>query len=196
MPLTGGHFVADAALALRAWERWRGAIDPDAARAAVAAAAPAGRMELRTVRGVPHLFDVAHNPAAVERLVAALPETGVGDCTFVAGILADKRWEEMLDALRRIAPHGRLCGLATANPSRRLSAREAAAALAARPGIVWAESVREALAGARMDVAAGLAEAVLVTGSFHTVGEALLALGFATDGEPYERMAAAPPVAA
>ncbi len=196
LPIVGEHFVADAALALRAWERWRGEIDPVAARAAMAAAAPPGRMELRSAGDVSFLFDVAHNPAAVNRLTAALAGMGVGRWTLVAGILGDKRWEEMLDALRRIAPHGRLCGLATANPSRRLSAREAAAALAARPGIVWAESVREALAGARMDVAAGLAEAVLVTGSFHTVGEALLALGFATDGEPYERMAAAPPVAA
>ena len=54
----------------------------------------------------------------------------------------------------------------------------------------------EGLAAARADVEAGLAEAVLVTGSFHTVGEALVALGLATEGEPYERPAAAPPVAA
>ena len=196
LPLAGEHFVADAALALRAWERWRGAVDRAAARSAMAVAAPPGRMEFRGVGGVPFLFDVAHNPAAVTRLVAALAVAGVERWTFVAGILADKRWEEMLDTLRRIAPRGRLCGLATANPGRRLSADQAAAALAARPGVEWAESVGEGLAAARADVEAGLAQAVLVTGSFHTVGEALVALGLATEGEPYERAAAPPPVAA
>jgi folylpolyglutamate synthase/dihydropteroate synthase len=152
-------------------------------------------MELRALGDIPLLFDVAHNPAAVNRLVAALPGMGFDRWTFVAGILADKRWEEMVDALLRYAPRGRLCGLATANPGRRLSAPEAAAAIAARPGIGWAESVAEGLAAARADVEAGLADAIVVTGSFHTVGEALLALGFATEGEPYERPAARPPVA-
>ena len=194
LPLAGEQFVADAALALRAWERWHGELDPVAVGAALAAAPPPGRMESRSVGAVPFLFDVAHNPAAVNRLVAVLPQTAGARWTFVAGILADKRWEEMLDALRRFAPRGRLCGLATANPGRRLSAREAAAALAARPGVAWADSVGEGLAAARKDVEAGLADAVLVTGSFHTVGEALLALGLATEGEPYERMAAPPPV--
>jgi dihydrofolate synthase / folylpolyglutamate synthase len=194
MPLAGEHFAADAALALRAWERWRGAIDPAAAKAAVAAAAPAGRMELRAAGDVPFLFDVAHNPAAVNRLVAALPGMGVERWAFVAGILADKRWEEMVDALTRFAPRGWLCGLATANPGRRLSAPDAAAAIAARPGIAWAESVDEGLAAARADVEAGLADAVVVTGSFHTVGEALLALGFATEGQPYERPASRRPI--
>jgi dihydrofolate synthase/folylpolyglutamate synthase len=196
LPMAGEHFVADAALALRAWERWRGAIDPAVTRAAVAATAPPGRMELRSAGGVPFVFDVAHNPAALDRLIAALPATGVERWTFVAGILADKRWEEMLDALRRIAPRGRLCGLATANPGRRLSAADAEAALGARPGVAWAGSVGEGLAAARADVEAGLADAVLVTGSFHTVGEALAALGFATEGEPYERAIAGPAVAA
>jgi folylpolyglutamate synthase/dihydropteroate synthase len=68
--------------------------------------------------------------------------------------------------------------------------------LAGRPGVVWSESVAEGIAAAREDVKAGLAEAILVTGSFHTVGEALVALGLATEGVPYERPAAAPPVAA
>ena len=195
-PLVGAHFVADVALALRAWERWWGGVESAAAKAAVAAAAPAGRMEMRVAGNIPILFDVAHNPAAVNRLVAALPGTGFARWTFVVGILADKRWEDMLDALWRIAPRGRLCGLATANPGRRLSARDAGVSLAGRPGVVWSESVAEGIAAAREDVKAGLAEAILVTGSFHTVGEALVALGLATEGVPYERAAAAPPVAA
>ncbi|MGH7565831.1 MAG: bifunctional folylpolyglutamate synthase/dihydrofolate synthase, partial [Gemmatimonadota bacterium] len=53
LPLTGEHFVADAALALRAWEFSRGTIEPAIARAALADAGPPGRMEWRSAGGVP-----------------------------------------------------------------------------------------------------------------------------------------------
>jgi dihydrofolate synthase/folylpolyglutamate synthase len=184
--MPGAHFVADAALALRAWERSRGPIAPDVARAALAATAPPGRMEWRSSGDVPVLLDVAHNPAAVERLVATLARAGAPRWTFVAGFLADKRWTEMLDALLGLAPSGRLCGLETANPGRRLGMEDAAPALNARPGVRWSETVGDALDDARADVAAGAADAILVTGSFHTVGEALVALGLAVPGRPYE----------
>jgi dihydrofolate synthase/folylpolyglutamate synthase len=190
LPLTGEHFVVDAALALRAWERSRGAIVPELARAALAETAPAGRTEWRSAGGITFLFDVAHNPAALDRLIATLARIGPARWTFVAGILSDKRWQEMLDALLRLAPRGWLCGLATANPGRRLTAADAAMALAIRPDVSWEEGVAEGLAGARADVAAGNADAILVTGSFHTVGEGLVALGFAAPDEPYE---ASPP---
>jgi dihydrofolate synthase/folylpolyglutamate synthase len=185
LPLTGEHFVADAALSLRAWERSHGAIAPELARAALADG-PAGRTEWRSVGGITFLFDVAHNPAALDRLITTLARIGPARWTFVAGILGDKRWEEMLDALLRFAPRGRLCGLATANAGRRLSAADAATALATRPGISWEEGVAEGLVAARADVAAGNADAILVTGSFHTVGEGLVALGLAAPDEPYE----------
>jgi hypothetical protein len=53
--------------------------------------------------------------------------------------------------------------------------------------------VSEGLAAARADVEAGIADAVLVTGSFHTVGEAVVALDLAREGEPYDRPATPPP---
>jgi hypothetical protein len=58
--------------------------------------------------------------------------------------------------------------------------------LHARPGVRWSETVGDALEDARADLAAGAADAILVTGSFHTVGEALVALGLAVPGRPYE----------
>jgi dihydrofolate synthase/folylpolyglutamate synthase len=189
LPLAGEHFVADAALALRAWERSRGTIEPAVARAALAGAAPPGRMEWRSAGDAPILLDVAHNPAALDRLIATLSELGPRRWTFVAGILADKRWQDMLDALLGVAPRGRLCGLETANAGRRLLFRDVTAALEARPGAAWAESVGEGLEAARAEVARGEADAILVTGSFHTVGEALVALDIATPGQPYERPA-------
>jgi folylpolyglutamate synthase/dihydropteroate synthase len=106
--------------------------------------------------------------------------------TFVAGILADKRWQVMLDALLRLARRGRLCGLSTANAGRRLTDENTAAALSARSGVTWVDSVEAGIDAARADVAAGDADAILITGSFHTVGEALVALGFAAPGRPYE----------
>ena len=106
---------------------------------------------------------------------------------FVAGMLADKRWSAMLDALLALAPRGWLCGLATANAGRRLTAAEASTALADRPGATWVESVGEGLVAARNRVEQGEADAILVTGSFHTVGEALVALGFARPDGPYTR---------
>jgi dihydrofolate synthase/folylpolyglutamate synthase len=186
LPMPGAHFVGDAALALRAWERSRGAIALDVARAALAASGPPGRMEWRVAGDVPVLLDVAHNPAAVQRLVATLARVGPPRWTFVAGFLADKRWAEMLDALLSLAPSGRLCGLETANTGRRLGIEDTAPALAARADVRWWETVGDALEDARADVAAGTADAILVTGSFHTVGEALVALGFAAAGRPYE----------
>ena len=92
----------------------------------------------------------------------------------------------MLDALLELAPSGRLCGLETANPGRRLEVEDAAPALRARPGVRWSENVGGALEDARADAITGAADAILVTGSFHTVGEALVVLGFAAPGRPYE----------
>ncbi|HUP01240.1 MAG TPA: Mur ligase family protein [Gemmatimonadota bacterium] len=197
LPLMGAHFAGDAALALWAWEVAGPAPpDPHRLRAALSGVAPAGRTEWRHVDGVQYLFDVAHNPAAAGRLSAALGATGCGRSAIVAGILADKEWPAMLDRLEPAAARVWLCGVETASADRRLGSREAAPLLAARPWVVWADSVAEGLAAARAAVAVGEAEQVVVTGSFHTVGEALLALGLATPGEPYMRGSRHPAVAA
>jgi folylpolyglutamate synthase/dihydropteroate synthase len=95
----------------------------------------------------------------------------------------------MLDDLLAFAPRGWLCGLTSANAGRRLGEEEAGAAIAERPGLAWAQSVAQGLDAARTAVKAGQAEAILVTGSFHTVGEALVALGLAKPDRPYERPA-------
>lgn len=189
LPLTGASFAEAAALALRAWERLAAArrvpvLVESRAREAWAALALGGRGEWRMLRGVPHLLDVAHNPAACTRLAATVREAGLGAAALVFGALADKAWPRMLDALAPAAARVWVCDLATAG-ARRL-AREDAASELARHGAVWAGRVAEALAAARATVERGEASFVLVSGSFHTVGEALLALGLAEPGEPYE----------
>ncbi|HUP18828.1 MAG TPA: Mur ligase family protein [Gemmatimonadota bacterium] len=198
IPLAGAPFAADAALALRAWDRFaadRGIeVEESAVRESLAALAPPGRVEWLDAGGAPALLDVAHNPEAVEGLAATLAALGGGPSAFVVGILADKAWEAMLDALEPAASRAWLCGLATAPADRRLEEGAAARGVAMRPWVEWAGSVAGGLAAARGEVAAGRAERIVVTGSFYTVGEALIALGVARPGEPWlsrRRMAGA-----
>jgi len=192
LPAAGSHFAAGAALGLRAWSLSGGALDPGRVRGALAAGVLGGRGEWRVVDGVGVLFDVAHNDAAVARLAATLRSFG-GRWSVVAGILSDKPYGAMLAGLDPVAARIRLCGLASAPPDRALDPAAAASGL---DGVEPALSVEEALHAAREEVAAGEADAVLVTGSFHTVGEALVALGMARAGEPYTPSAPAAAVAA
>jgi dihydrofolate synthase/folylpolyglutamate synthase len=188
LPMAGAHFAADAALALWAWETsGLGPVDPAAVRAALEGAAPAGRGEWHVVDGVPILFDVAHNPPAVRCLAATLKTMGIGPSPLVIGILADKDWPAMLDALEGVAVRAWLCGLETVGPERRLEEGHAMRQLAARPWIRWAGTVAEGLVEARRSIDRDEAGQIVVTGSFHTVGEALVALDLAASGEPYTR---------
>jgi dihydrofolate synthase/folylpolyglutamate synthase len=190
LPLTGSVFARAAALAVHTWERLANApgpvvpeIDEARVRSALAGLTLGGRGEWREVGGIPHLFDVAHNPAGCERLAATVGELGRGRAALVFGALADKAWPRMLDALAPATARAWVCGLETAG-ARRLMREDARAEVEGR-GMTWSETVAQALAAAGDEVARGKAGFVLVAGSFHTVGEALVALGIAAPGEPY-----------
>ena len=120
------------------------------------------------------LFDVAHNPAGVQALVAALPYLVLPrPIVAVVGILGDKDWSLMLPPLAAAVD-----GLVLTEPPSAPSERrwDAVAVLARLPGLV-AEAVGDfpaALEQARGRAGSGT---VLVTGSFHTVGDALALLG-------------------
>jgi dihydrofolate synthase/folylpolyglutamate synthase len=189
LPMQGAHFARDAAVALRAWEV--AGIRPlaeTAAREALSGVRPVGRAERWTVGGVPIVFDVAHNPDAVERLIAALQGGRAGRTLLVLGFLADKDWEGMLDRLAILRGRGWLCGLPGAPADRRLTRPD----LSRWPGLAWADTVAGALAEARGEVAAGAADRILVTGSFHTVEAAMRALGRSGPGVLYRPAAAEP----
>jgi dihydrofolate synthase / folylpolyglutamate synthase len=122
------------------------------------------------------LFDVAHNAqgAAVtaETLRAVSPE---GPVVALVSILGDKDWRGMLQALAPAVSHLVLTDTPTAPASRAWRAEEV---LAFAQGEGWsAELVRD------FDAALAAADArgrtVLVTGSFHTVGDAMARLGIA-----------------
>ena len=191
VPMGGEVFAAGAALGIRAFERVAPALDvgvsPETVRRGLSTAALPGRWEWGEVDGVAVLFDAAHNAAAVGHLAETLGKLGGGPAAFVVGVLADKDWAAMLDALEPAAARAWLCGLESPRPERRLTEPAVARGVAARHWVEWAHDVETGLIAARGAVERGEAEWIVVTGSFYTVGETLVALGLAEEGEPYRR---------
>ena len=120
---------------------------------------------------------MAHNPGGVEALVNALGEWKPRrPLHALVGILNDKDWRTMLQELRTVAERIWLTDPPTAPPDRRWNlqevARESGAGLSVQRD--FDRALREAQEGAKT---------ILVTGSFHTVGDALSRLpGFAPLG--------------
>ncbi len=162
--------VAEAILAALP-EIWRPRAD--AIRRGVARAWLPGRFDRRG-RWV---FDVAHNPdgfaALVETLEAeALPRP----VTALVGILRDKPWQAMLERLRPSVDRLWLTTPPSAPQARRWHLDEVA------PRMSGDVEVEPDFAAALRRVQR-LSGTVLVTGSFHTVGDALARLpGFAPLG--------------
>lgn len=124
------------------------------------------------------LFDVAHNPdgaRALRETVDAL--AGAGDAlprpvTALVGVLADKDWRGMLDALAPLVDAFVLSTPPTAPAGRVWNLASVADYVAARQYPAEIEPDFDA-ALARVQTRAG---SLLVTGSFHTVGDAMARL--------------------
>lgn len=139
-----------------------------------------GRFE---VRGK-WIFDVAHNPDGMRVVAQALAETGRTirrPLHALVGIRSDKDWRPMLEALRPLVDKLIL----TVPPSIPLMQRWSVADFdgpsgrqAAGPSVSFEPDFERAL----HDIQEG-AGTILVTGSFHTVGDAMARLpGFAPVG--------------
>jgi dihydrofolate synthase/folylpolyglutamate synthase len=119
------------------------------------------------------IFDVAHNADGARTLATTLSSVDGGSRVAVLlCVLADKDWRAMIEALRPIASRFILTDAPTAPASRRWSLAEAAryaATLGAE--VEQCPDFDEALAEA-----ASRDEDTLVTGSFHTVGDAMARL--------------------
>lgn len=153
-------------------ERWRHG--PQAIEEGFAAARVPGRLDRRGL----WLFDVAHNPDGMEALVSALAaEPPPGPVHALVSILGDKEWATMLVWLDAIVE----CGVLTVAPSaaergwdlgwlREWLARRDRPPAHARWTLIpdFATALRAVQPGAGT---------VLVTGSFHTVGDVMEALG-------------------
>jgi dihydrofolate synthase/folylpolyglutamate synthase len=126
------------------------------------------------------LFDVAHNPDGIRALVAALEVTPQPRPIHgLVSILGDKEWPDMLVQLDRVLDRGVLTVAPTAATRgwntewlrRWLRNRS-------RPPARASWSLVPDFARALTEVQHGAAT-VLVTGSFHTVGDVMQALGLA-----------------
>jgi dihydrofolate synthase/folylpolyglutamate synthase len=186
VPLHGRHQADNAASALVAVEAFLGAhegawgpgtdapagqrrqLDPEAVRAGFAAVTSPGRLEVVSRQPLV-LLDGAHNPAGARALAEALlTEFVVDRRTLVVACLADKDVRGILEGLAPAA--GRL--VVTTNrspraaPAERLRKEAEALGLVAEVAPDVASAVRQAIDGAADT------EAVVVTGSLYTVGEA------------------------
>ncbi|HKV72022.1 MAG TPA: cyanophycin synthetase [Gemmatimonadales bacterium] len=137
-----------------------------------------GRFE---VRGS-WIFDVAHNPDGVEILVAALDEARPRrPLHALVGIRNDKEWRPMLERILPAVDRLVLTVAPTVPNHQRWLARDLAGwadeRVIGQPVVFEPDFVRA------LEMVQEGAATTLVTGSFHTVGDALLALpGFAPVG--------------
>ena len=170
--LDGPHQVANASLAVALVEALPARLRPDAD--AVTAGLAWARVPGRFDRRGRWLFDVAHNPDGMRALVAALRARAVPRPLWaVVAVLRDKAWREMLEILAP-AVDGLVLTRANGAPAERAWDLDAAVAWAAGRGIrvEAVPAMTEALQTVRSRSALGL-----VTGSFHTVGDAMTLLG-------------------
>jgi dihydrofolate synthase/folylpolyglutamate synthase len=176
--LSGPHQQRNAAVAEAVLEALTAKYRPTPRQtaAAFARARVAGRLDRRGK----WLFDVAHNPDGMRSLVAALKSGEYPrPIHALVSILGDKEWAPMLVELDRGIDHGILTVAPTAagrgwttewltewlhDPKR----PKAGASWHLEPE--FGRALREVQEGAGT---------VLVTGSFHTVGDVMLALGLA-----------------
>ena len=169
--LAGVHQASNASLALLMLNVAGGAFSTslDQARHAL----PAVRLPGRFHRVAPYIFDVAHNPdgaavfAATVRAVAPPTPRAVVLC-----VLADKDWRGVMGALALVVDVFVLTDAPTA-PASRAWDREAAVAFAHERG--WSV-IAEPDFDRALERATEVASTVLVTGSFHTVGDAMARL--------------------
>jgi len=179
VPLIGAHQAVNAALAAELL-----GLLPDGARpewgaieAGFAATRWPGRMQVLERGGLTWVLDVAHNQAGVESLAAALDGLPLPrPVILLAAILSDKEWGAMLPPLLARVDAAVLTVAPTAPESRRWDPEASAAAVEAPPGVAIRVIPDFAAAMRRVTTMAPYG-AVLVTGSVHTVGDALAELG-------------------
>jgi dihydrofolate synthase/folylpolyglutamate synthase len=119
------------------------------------------------------IFDVAHNPAGSEvlaqTLVAVKPPRPI---SAVLCVLGDKDWREMIRVLSRVVDHFVLTMAPTAPASRAWDLSEVAE-FTRTLGLAGDAVDAVADFDAALDTARAHGATVLVTGSFHTVGDAM-----------------------
>jgi dihydrofolate synthase/folylpolyglutamate synthase len=119
------------------------------------------------------IFDVAHNPDGAAVLAATLKAVGEPrPLAALLTVLTDKDWRGVMGALAPVVDVFVLTSAPTAPASRAWNADEALAYAMSRG---W-EAVLEHDFDRAIAMASSLAATVVVTGSFHTVGDAMARL--------------------
>jgi dihydrofolate synthase/folylpolyglutamate synthase len=170
-PLAGAHQALNLAFSLVLLDAADAdlRVDPREAPAALGAVRIPGRFQ-HTGR---YIFDVAHNAAGADvlaRTLASVRPPGPLSVLFCA--LRDKDWRDMLRTLGTAGPYFVLTMAPTAPASRAWSLDEAIAF--ARGAGLSAEATPDF--DVALDRARATGTTVLVTGSFHTVGDAMARL--------------------
>lgn len=175
VPFAGKHQARNAALAIRALELTplRRRVRADDVRRGVEATRWPARLQFERIDGRAWILDVAHNPSAIERLARSIRELDIErPLTALVGVMGDKDWAAMLHAIGTAADRIVLTRPEHA-PSGRAWDPQAVAQTLPAGAVDVVPSLAQAVAALRRDTAGS----VLVTGSFHTVGEAMIALG-------------------
>jgi dihydrofolate synthase/folylpolyglutamate synthase len=177
IPLIGAHQARNAALAAELLGVLPEDVRPpwEAIEAGFAAARWAGRMQVVRQRGATWILDVAHNPAGVAALADALDGLDLPrPVVLIAAILADKEWDAMLPPLLARADAAILTVAESAPVDRRWDPEQVARSLDAPIPIRVIPRLEDALMRAETLAPYGT---LLVTGSVHTVGDALGVMG-------------------
>jgi dihydrofolate synthase/folylpolyglutamate synthase len=178
-PLIGAHQAHNVRLAVSGLDLLASqmSINPDAVAAGVAGVRWPGRFQLERLGGRHWVFDVAHNEAGVHALASTFAQLDLPrPVALLVGILGDKDWRRMLPQLFGLADEITLTVPPTAPKARAWDPCQVLAAVPDARAVV-VEDFAAALRKSESD--AGSAGTVLVTGSFHTVGDALALLGLA-----------------
>ncbi len=169
--LMGAYQASNALLAIRLAELAAPsfAVDERAIRSGLAAARVPGRFDRRGK----WLFDVAHNPDGARALASALAIAAPPrPLVTVVSVLRDKAWREVLAVLAP-ASDALVLTRAPSAPGERAWDLQEAAAWARQEGYA---ARAEPDFDAALRGAASAGATVLVTGSFHTVGDAMARL--------------------
>ena len=177
VPLPGTHQARNGALAVRMLEALPTGLRPkvDEVVGGLASTSWPGRVQVVGVGEGTLLFDVAHNVAGVGALTETLLRLEVPEpVVLLVGILGDKDWRSMLPPLFDIADGVVMTQPWSAPAGRRWDPAIAAEASGSATPLEIVPDFSEALERATAWAGKGT---VVVTGSVHTVGDALAELG-------------------
>ncbi len=176
-PLVGRHQATNAALAVEILGHLRSELRPTAAQIVegLAAVEYHGRDEIRVVNDRTWLFDVAHNTAGILSLVDTIDGLDLPrPLVALVGVLGDKDWRSMLPPLFSRVDTAILTQPPSAPPERRWDPVQAADQVEAITHVRVVSDFVQAMERAQSRVGDGT---IVVTGSVHTVGNAMHLLG-------------------